>query len=80
MLKAPEVVLKTIEFGYVLPLKSVPTPLVQCNQQSALVHVNAEFVQQSLSQLLADRCVRRSVEMPSVVHYLWSRVVKERST
>ena len=36
VLKALEVVLDTIESGYVLPLMSEPTPIVLSNQQSAL--------------------------------------------
>ena len=36
VLEAPEAVLRTIESGYVLPLKSEPTTFVQGNQQSAL--------------------------------------------
>ena len=64
VLQAPESVLRTIESGYVLPLKSEPTPLVQCNQQSALS--NAEFVEASLAELLANRCVRPVKEVPCI--------------
>ena len=43
VLEEPEAVLRTIESGHVLPLKSEPTPLVQGNQQSALPAVPAEM-------------------------------------
>lgn len=64
VLKAPEPVLRTIESGYVLPLKSEPTPLVQCNQQSALN--NAEFVRASVSELLTNRCVKQVAKVPYI--------------
>ena len=64
VLSAPSSVLSTIESGYVLPLKSEPTPNIQCNQQSAIV--NADFVQQSLSDLIRNRCVRQVLEVPCV--------------
>ena len=56
VLKAPSTVLNTIESGYVLPLKSEPTPNIQCNQQSAIV--NADFVQQSVSELIKQQVLR----------------------
>ena len=64
VLEAPKAVLRTIESGYVLPLMSEPTPLVQCNQQSALAE--ADFVNTSLSELLANRCVRPVDEVPFI--------------
>ena len=64
VLEAPEAVLRTIESGYVLPLKSEPTPLVQGNQQSALA--NTEFVKTSLSELLTNWCVRPVAEVPYI--------------
>ena len=64
MLKAPSSVLCTIESGYILPLKSEPTPISQCNQQSAIA--NADFVQQSLSELIRNRCVRQVLEVPYI--------------
>ena len=73
VLGAPSSVLSTIESGYVLPLKSEPTPNIQCNQQSAIV--NADFVQQSLSDLIKNRCVRQVLEVPCVCSPL-SVVVK----
>ena len=42
VLRAPKSVLSVIESGYVLPLKSEPTPIVQGNQQSAVS--NTDFV------------------------------------
>ena len=64
VLEAPEAVLRTIESGYVLPLMSEPTPLVQSNQQSALNE--AEFVNASLSELLTNRCVKLVDEVPYI--------------
>ena len=64
VLKAPSTVLNTIESGYVLPLKSEPTPNIQCNQQSAIV--NADFVQQSVLELIKNRCVKRVLEVPYI--------------
>ena len=64
VLKAPSSVLCTIESGYILPLKSEPTPISQCNQQSAIA--NADFVQQSLSELIRNRCVRQVLEVPYI--------------
>ena len=64
VLKAPSTVLNTIESGYVLPLKSEPTPNIQCNQQSAIV--NADFVQQSVSELMMNRCVKQVLEVPYI--------------
>ena len=64
VLKAPETVLRTIESGYVLPLKCNPTPLLRYNQQSALA--NADFVQQSISELLANRCIRQIPNVPYI--------------
>ena len=49
-LQASPIVLSTIESGYVLPLKSEPTPFVQKNQNSAM-H-NSKFVQECIAELL----------------------------
>ena len=61
-LQASSFVLRTIESGYVLPLKSEPTPLSRRNQQSALR--NAKFVNESIADLVATRCVRVVPEPP----------------
>ena len=55
-LQASSFVLSTIESGYVLPLKSEPTPFACKNQASALQ--NAQFVQQSVEELLSNGCIR----------------------
>ena len=57
---APASVLDTIEQGYVLPLMSQPTPYSRQNHTSAGLH--AEFVQQSVADLLVGGCIK---EMPS---------------
>ena len=64
VLKAPPYVLSTIEAGYILPLKSEPTPHYQRNQASAMQ--NAGFVQQSIEELLASGCVMEVPEPPHV--------------
>ena len=64
VLVAPETVLKTIESGYVLPLISNPTPYFRPNQQSALD--NADFVEQSVSDLLSNRCVKQIGTIPCI--------------
>ena len=61
-LQASSFVLRTIESGYVLPLKSEPTPLSRRNQQSALR--NGKFVNESIADLVATRCVRVVPEPP----------------
>ena len=59
-LHASPVVLSTIDSGYVLPLKSKPTPFYRRNQASAF-----KFVQQSIEELLASGCV---MEVPDAPH------------
>ena len=46
----------TIESGYVLPLKSEPTPIVHKNQNSAM-H-NSNFVQECIAELLVASCTK----------------------
>ena len=69
VLKAPEAVLDTIDSGYVLPLMSEPIPIVLSNQQSALA--NTEFVQQSVSELLTNRCIKQVTDMPVICSPLY---------
>lgn len=64
VLKAPESVLSIIDSGYVLPLKSEPTPIVQGNQQSAFN--NADFVRECLIELINNRCVRQVGHVPCI--------------
>ena len=63
-LKAPAFILGIIESGYVLPLKSEPTPFSRANQMSALTH--AEFVQESINELVARGCIREVAEPPYI--------------
>ena len=60
----PRFILQTIEFGYVLPLKSEPTPFSRKNQNSAL-H-NYKFVKESIADLLATGCVEVVSKPPHV--------------
>lgn len=64
VLGAPEYIIGIIESGYVIPLISNPPPLYQPNQQSAVV--NEEFVQQSVSELLAKQCIRQVESVPYI--------------
>ena len=63
-LAAPDTVVSIIEAGYVLPLKSLPSPCVRKNQLSAKLHAN--FVQTSIDELVATGCVRHVEEVPHV--------------
>ena len=54
VIKAPATIISTIEGGYVLPLKSEPTPYVRGNHQSACK--NSLFIQESLSELRTTGC------------------------
>ena len=63
-LEAPASVLRTIERGYVLPLKSEPTPFSKQNQASANLH--AQFVHQSVAELLAGGCIKEISEQPYI--------------
>ena len=55
-IKAPASVLDTIEGGYVLPLMSQPTPFSRRNHKSTSLH--AEFVRQSVADLLSGNCIK----------------------
>ena len=63
-LKAPEAVLNVIERGYVLPLKSMPDSHALKNQSSAEVH--ADFVQDSIEELLSAKCVKQLSDKPYI--------------
>ena len=54
-IKAPAAILDTIEVGYILPLKSEPTPYFRANHQSTSEH--STFVQESVAQLCSTGCV-----------------------
>ena len=58
-LQAPAFILDTIDSGYVLPLKSEPTPHSRPNQASTVA--NASFVQQTV-----DECVQEVPSSPYV--------------
>ena len=63
-LDASAFVLDVIEHGYVLPLKSEPTPFVDENQASVLA--NKEFVEESVKELLMAGCVKQAEFVPHV--------------
>ena len=73
-LEAPDPIIKIIEHGYVLPLKSEPTPHVQINHHSAIN--NSSFVQESLAELTALGCV---IEVPHLPHVCSPLSVVENS-
>ena len=73
-LHASPVVLSIIDSGYVLPLKSEPTPFYRRNQASAFK--NFKFVQQSIEELLASGCV---MEVPDAPHICSPMSVVENS-
>ena len=54
-IKAPAAILDTIEVGYILFLKSEPTPYFTANHQSTSEH--STFVQESVAQLCSTGCV-----------------------
>ncbi len=63
-LSAPQFILDTIAKGYVLPLKSIPTPYCRPNQFSALQ--NLDFVVQSISELLSGGYIRVVSKQPFI--------------
>ena len=63
-IKAPSSVLDIIESGYVLPLMSSPQAFSRQNQTSAMC--NAEFVQQSVADLLDAGCIKEVAAEPWV--------------
>ena len=64
VLKAPEPVLSIINQGYILPFASVPEGKWFKNNSSALVHKG--FVTETVTELLANKCVRFVSERPMV--------------
>ena len=65
VLCASPAVLDVIESGYVLPLMSKPTPFSGSNHASAVQ--NANFVDESIEQLLRTGCVREVDAAPIVL-------------
>ena len=63
-LKASEFILDTIEHGYILPLKSEPSPFVGKNQLSTVA--NRAFVEKSIKELLVAQCVRQVTSIPHI--------------
>ncbi len=63
-LKAPQLILDIIEHGYILPLKSEPTPFARINQASAIA--NKALVTQSVDELLVAGCIREVTAAPRV--------------
>ena len=63
-LEAPNPVLEWIQIGYKLPLKYLPDPFTQSNHKSTLVHKS--FVTEAVTELLANRCVKRVTEKPYI--------------
>lgn len=63
-LQAPGPIIDCITEGYKLPLLSAPPHYSKPNHQSALD--NAEFVETSLTDLLANRCVIKVTEVPHI--------------
>ena len=63
-LEAPAFILDVIEHGYVLPLKSEPTPSI--GKKQASVFDNEEFVSDSLGELLVAGCIQQVAFFPRV--------------
>ena len=61
---APHTILEIIEHGYVLPLMSEPTARLGKNCLSAFRH--AQFVDESVKELLEAGCIARLPEVPHV--------------
>ena len=61
-IKASDTILSIIEHGYVLPLMSEPSPHVQINHRSAVIH--SAFVHESIAELLATGCVVEVTDRP----------------
>ena len=78
-IKAPAAILDTIEVGYILPLKSEPTPYFRANHQSTSEH--STFVQESVAQLCSTGCVTEVHTRPficSPLSVVVGRAGKER--
>jgi hypothetical protein len=78
-IKAPTAIINVIDTGYVLPLKSEPTPYFHANHHSANRH--SSFVQESVSELCATGCVVEVSTRPSICSPLsvW-KIKQERRT
>ena len=56
--------LDIVRTGYRLPFITFPPPLEADNHQSALEHAN--FVEESIGDLVQSRCVQESMSTPTV--------------
>ena len=63
-LEPSQFVLDIVRMGYRLPFITFPPPLEADNHQSALEHAN--FVEESIGDLVQSRCVQESVSAPTV--------------
>ena len=63
-LQASSAILEWIQVGYKLPLQYLPEPHSQSNHTSALSHES--FVTEAVSQLVANRCVKKVIEKPYI--------------
>ena len=63
-IKPSEFVLDIVKLGYRLRFISFPQPLLAGNHHSALVH--AEFVKDSIQELVQATCVQESLSCPTV--------------
>jgi hypothetical protein len=63
-IRVPTAIINVIDTGYVLPLKSEPTPYFHANHRSANRH--SSFVQESVSELCATGCVVEVSTRPSI--------------
>ena len=61
-------ILNTIEFGYKLPLLTIPQPKVFSNNRSALNE--SDFVQSVILSLLESHCVKEVPVAPEIVNPL----------
>ena len=63
-LQAPNNVLEWIQIGYKLPVQYLPDPFSQSNHKSTLMHKS--FVNEAITELLANRCVKWVIEKPYI--------------
>jgi len=64
VLQAPQHVLDWIASEYKLPLRYLPEPFSRENHKSTLTH--SKFVTESVTELLANRCVTKVAKKPYV--------------
>ena len=64
VLNAPDWVVDAIQYGYVLPLFSSPTPYFGCNHGSAVA--NHDFVSLAIQELLVTNCIAKVESQPFI--------------